>query len=48
MSRELSDWQELLDSFTKLGAKQGKVKTLHLKINCGDRVKFLLEDGELR
>lgn len=49
MSRELSNWQELLDSFTKTGIRQGKVSKIHQTRNDNtDRIKILLEDEELR
>jgi tetratricopeptide (TPR) repeat protein len=49
MSRELSNWQELLDSFTKTGLKQGKVNKIHqIKNSNADRIKEILQDEELR
>ncbi|XP_046648250.1 SET and MYND domain-containing protein 4-like [Daphnia pulicaria] len=49
MSRELSNWQELLDSFTKTGVKQGKVNKIHqIKNSNADRIKEILQDEELR
>jgi hypothetical protein len=49
MSRESSNWQELLDSFTKTGVKQGKVTRIHkIKNSNADRVKDILQDEELR
>ncbi|XP_059351666.1 SET and MYND domain-containing protein 4-like isoform X2 [Daphnia carinata] len=49
MSRELSNWQELLDSFTETGVRQGKVSKIHqTRNNNAERIKILLEDEELR
>lgn len=49
MSRELSDWQELLDSFARTGAKQGKIESFRrIENGCAERIRFLLEDSELR
>ncbi|XP_045027632.1 SET and MYND domain-containing protein 4-like isoform X1 [Daphnia magna] len=49
MSRELSNWQELLDSFTETGVRQGKVSKIHqTRSNNAERIKILLEDEELR
>ena len=48
MSRELSNWQELLDSFTKTGFKQGKVNRIHQLKSNADRIKDILHDEELR
>ncbi|KAK4011584.1 hypothetical protein OUZ56_020702 [Daphnia magna] len=49
MSRELSNWQELLDSFTETGVRQGKVSKIHqTRSNNAERIKILLKDEELR
>ena len=46
---KLSNWQELLDSFTKNGFKKGKVNRIHqIKNINADRIKDIFQDKELR